>query len=217
MAIDHEVQPGEGISSLGEKYGLAPETIWNDPANAELKRLREDGNVLLPGDRLTIPDKRVKSVAVATGRSHRFRRIGIPARLRLQLLVNDHPRADEEYRLEVEGRVIEGRTDADGVLDVAVPPQAREARLVVGPDAKEILLRIGHLDPHTEVTGVQNRLANLGFLGLPPSGEWDEPTREALRAFQKKEGLPVTGEADEDTRRKLAEVHDCIQRGGAAG
>lgn len=214
MESVHEVRPGEGISSLGETYGLAPETIWNDPANAELKRLREDGNVLLPGDRITIPDKRVKSVPVASGRSHRFRRIGVPARLRLQLLVNDQPRANEEYRLEVEGRVIAGRTDADGVLDVAVPPQAREARLVIGPDAQEILLRIGHLDPYTEVTGVQHRLGNLGFLGVPPSGEWDEPTCEALRTFQKKAGLPVTGEADEATRAKLADVHDRIQGNG---
>lgn len=215
----HDVQPGEGISSLGEKYGLSPDAIWSHPDNADLKSRRPDGNVLLPGDRLTIPDKQMKTVSVATGRVHRFRRLGVPAKLRLQLVLNDKPRADEEYRLEVGGRVIEGRTDADGVLEAPVPPQAREARLLLGPapDAQEIRLQLGRLDPHAEVTGVQNRLVNLGHLDGPPSGAWDKPTRRALRAFQRKSGLPVTGEADEATRAKLSEIHDNTHRGGAAG
>ena len=74
MPTEHVIQQGETIASLALQYGFFPDTIWNDSANAELKRSRQDPHVLLPGDLVTVLDKRLKEVAKPDKARHRFRR-----------------------------------------------------------------------------------------------------------------------------------------------
>jgi peptidoglycan hydrolase-like protein with peptidoglycan-binding domain len=51
---------------------------------------------------------------------------------------------------------------------------------------------------------IQRRLQAKGFLhGEQSSGRLDQPTRDALRAFQKSEGLPTTGLPSYETVRHL--------------
>lgn len=51
---------------------------------------------------------------------------------------------------------------------------------------------------------IQRRLQAKGFLhGEQTSGQLDQPTRAALRAFQKSEGLPATGLPSYETVRHL--------------
>jgi peptidoglycan hydrolase-like protein with peptidoglycan-binding domain len=52
---------------------------------------------------------------------------------------------------------------------------------------------------------IQGRLQARGFLtaGATTSGQLDQPTRAALRAFQKSEGLPATGLPSYETVRHL--------------
>ena len=56
-------------------------------------------------------------------------------------------------------------------------------------------------------TGGRNRMvqALLTSLGFPvrPTGDWDGPTQEAVRAFQRASGIPATGELDGATRNRL--------------
>jgi Putative peptidoglycan binding domain len=165
--------------------------------------------MLLAGDLLRIPAKIAKSVAVETGARHRFRRLGVPAKFRIQLFLNDQPRAGQEYRLEVDGAVLSsGTTDADGVLEEAIPPQAKQGRLVVGPDQEEIPLDFGYLDPSTEDSGVAQRLRNLGFYPEAFASGPEDDLGLAIVTFQATFGLPASGEADPATRRKLEEIHD---------
>jgi hypothetical protein len=56
-------------------------------------------------------------------------------------------------------------------------------------------LKFGSLDPVETDTGVSGRLVNLGYGS-------DDP-KEAIKAFQQKQGLPVTGEVDDATRSAL--------------
>jgi peptidoglycan hydrolase-like protein with peptidoglycan-binding domain len=60
-----------------------------------------------------------------------------------------------------------------------------------------------------EVTGVQARLANLGFSPGPVDGIQGELTAGAIRRFQRAYGLTVDGIAGPQTRAKLKEVHGC--------
>ena len=209
MPKQHTVVQGESIISIAEVHGFFAETLWDHPANAALRELRQYRNVLAPGDVVTIPDKVEKSLPVTTGRSHVFRRRGVPALLRLRLLDEEQPRAGLVYRLVVGGREQRGVTDDDGVLEKYVPTSAREGVLLLGDDDDEVIqLKLGELDPVSEISGIQARLNNLGFACGELSGELDDATREALRDLQRRFDLAVTGEPDPATRARLFALHD---------
>lgn len=208
MPIRYTIEQGDSVIRLSGQHGLYSATIWNDPANATLKNLRKDMNELMPGDVVVIPDKRSKEVAAATGQQHRFRRKGIPALYRVQLFDVEEPRANQTYRFTIDGTVINGQTDENGMLEEYVPAGAREGELVIGPDEFTVGIDFGYLDPITEISGIQKRLNNLGYFSGEPDGELDDDTRDALADFQFRFGLDDTGEPDEATIAKLQEVHD---------
>lgn len=206
---DYVVQEGDCISSIASAHGHFWETIWDAAANAELREAREDPNVLLPGDRLTVPERREKWEARPTEQRHRFRRRGEPAMLRLRFLACGEPRAGEPYRIEVDGRTVaEGTLDDDGMLEVPIPPAAGQALAAVGEPGQEDVheFALGGTDPVTELRGVQQRLINLSY-GCDLEAELGESTRAAIRAFQAEHDLEETGEPDEATRQALLDAH----------
>lgn len=208
-AGDYTVRSGDCMESIAFQHGFFWQTLWEDPANTTLKQTRKNPNVLLAGDRLTIPPLRRKEVAGATEAHHRFRRKGVPGGIHLQILANDRPRANERYTLEIDGRLFKGTTDKDGRLRHAIPPDAQRGRLVLESDQEEYPLLLGCVDPIEEVSGAQVRLSNLGFDCGNTDGVLGPKTKSALRSFQKRHGLPQTGQPDEATRNKLVEVYGC--------
>lgn len=208
MPINHEVEQGESVISLSEEYGFFADTIWNDPDNAELKKKRKHKNILMPGDVVVIRDVRMKEVDKPTAKQHIFRRKGIPALYRLQLFDLERPRANQKYRLTVDGKLYEGRTDEHGVLEEKIPTHSKEGELVIGPDNYTLLIRFGYLDPINEISGAQKRLNNMGYDCGAANGELNEATRAALTDFQRRFELELTGELDQRTLKKLEEMHD---------
>lgn len=205
MTKQHKVKQGECMASIADRYGFFWHSLWDLPENAELKEKRKGPNILFPGDQVFIPDKREKTESVATEQLHRFRRKGVPEKLRLALKNMDKPRANEPFILDVDGTVFSGDTDAEGILEVSIPPDAKQGKLSVGrgDNIQEFDLQLGHLDPITEVSGIQSRLNNLGIDCGEVDGVLGPKTREAIRVFQKKQGLDVTGKPDGRTRKKL--------------
>jgi hypothetical protein len=208
MPKQHIVQQGDTTISLSEQFGLFALTIWNDPANASLREQRGDMNVLLPGDVLTIPDLRQKIEDCNTNARHVFRRKGIPALLRMQIFDYEEPRVNQAYTLTIDGKEITGTTNAKGILEEYVPAQATSGELIIGEDKYRMLLDFGHLDPLTEVSGVQKRLNNMGYDCGEPNGELNDRTRQALAELQSRFDLPITGEINDATRKKIGEMHD---------
>lgn len=198
-----EVEQGETIESIAFETGFFADTLWDHPANQKLRELRRDRNVLLPGDRVEVPEIQPKVVPCSTGAKHRFRRKGVPSRLRLELRAYGEPRANAAYTLLVGDDIeIEGTTDANGFLEHFVPATAREATLLIGDD--EFWLVLGELDPSTEPVGIRKLLRNLGYAcGDIDDPALDDDTRTSLAEFQRREGLPATGVADVDTVARL--------------
>ncbi|HYH78323.1 MAG TPA: hypothetical protein VEX86_00950 [Longimicrobium sp.] len=193
MPIQHVVQAGESTISLSEQYGFFAGTIWDDPANAELRQSRSDMNSLMPGDVIVIPDKQPKTLRGATDLRHVYRHRGVPAVFRLQLLDNGAPRANQPFQMVVDGTPFTGTTDATGTLQVYLSPLARKGTLTVGDDYS-LALDFGGLNPIEEVSGVQMRLRNLGF------GP-DEVTYNLDDATQGRPGeLPARGRPPPDRR-----------------
>jgi hypothetical protein len=197
---------GDSIPSLAYGAGHFWETVWNDAGNAELRSKRPSPNQLAPGDEVSIPELRSKQESGATEQRHRFKRKGVPSILRLQLKKLGEPRANEKYVLDLDGQLIEGETDGNGMLEHPIPPDCKGGRLLLKNGAETIPVKIGHLDPVSEVSGVQQRLNNLGY----PASDGqriDAKTRAALETFQREHGLDVTGEPDDATRAKLSQLH----------
>lgn len=210
MPIEHVVKAGECLSSIAYQYDLFPETIWNDPANADLKSKRKNPNILLVGDTVIIPDKRSKTVDRRSEARHQFRRKGVPETLYLRLVDEfDEPKATVTYYLFIDGESRQGTTNTDGELKEMIAPDAKKAMLVIqdGEEKSEVVLELGHLDPITEISGIQARLANLEYYHGPIDGIFEPQTRAAIRRFQCYYNLEATGEADQVTLRKLEKVY----------
>lgn len=202
------VKQGDCISSIAFKYGFFPETIWNDSKNSELKQERKDPNVLLPGDEVYIRDKEEKKESRPPEKRHRFKRKGVPEKLRLQFLdEEDKPRANLHYTLEIDGEFSEDKTDKDGKVEISIPPNAQAGSITLTESGEEYELQLGDLDPVTEITGVQARLRNLGFYEGEIDGKTSEELEQAIKDFQKEKGLDPTGKLDESFRQKLEKAY----------
>jgi hypothetical protein len=206
----HVVAQGENVESIAYVYGHFSATIWDHPSNRDLRTLRDDPNVLLPGDPVYVPALRERFVGgKATGRRHEFRRKGVPSLFRFRAFVCGHALAEQPYVVTVDGRDVHGTTDVEGVLQCFVRPDAARATVRIGvePLRWTFLVSLRTVDPVSEISGVQGRLANLGLLDAPATGVVDDATRDALRGFQAAQGLEPTGEPNEDTCKRLRDVH----------
>ncbi|HZF28930.1 MAG TPA: peptidoglycan-binding domain-containing protein [Gammaproteobacteria bacterium] len=148
---------------------------------------------------LFVPDKTPKNAGCGTEQKHTFKRKGVPAKLKIRLLLDDEPRANEPYHLTVDGRTVEGATDSDGFLEEPIPPGATRGQLRVGagPVFDVFELALGTLDPIDTDSGVEGRLQGLGY------PVHDDDLAPAIRAFQADEQLTVTGRVDAGTRDLL--------------
>lgn len=210
MAKWHTIKPGECLSSVAYATGFFYRTLWEHPKNADLKELRRQPHVLMPGDQVWLPDVTPKAHSCRTDAVHRFVRKGIPETLRLRFEQDDKPRARIPFALTIDGVTTEGETNDNGELRHPIDPLASKATLVLyPPDAPEesYPLSLRGLDPVTEVSGVQGRLRNLGLYRGVVDGLLGVATESSLRAFQSIQGLEETGRIDDATRAGLQEAH----------
>lgn len=205
------VDDGESTESIAYKFGHFWETVWEHSNNSALREKRRDPHTLNPGDELFVPDLRRKEEPGATEQRHRFRRRGNPTLVRVQVKEGGKPRANEPYRFEVNREVLEGMTDAEGVVEVPIHPLARAGRLTIGEGErrKTYYIRLRHLHPASEPSGVNARLHNLGYLHTYEGNRLSPATRAALRQFQADHGLEATGELTPETSAMLIQVHGC--------
>jgi hypothetical protein len=197
--------------SIAEQYGFFWETVWNFPANAGLRSKRRDPMVLLPGDEVVIPDKRVREESRPIGKKHTFRVKNVPAKFKLKLLdASGAARAGLPFVLTVDGVETAGKTAGDGSISVPIAPGASRAVLSVGEDGSETYaFDLGGIDPVDTDGGARARLRNLGFLTATVGSLDDVAAVEAVCAFQRAQGIEPSGKMDDATRSKLVERHGC--------
>lgn len=205
----HTVKQGDHISRIAEQYHFHDyHTIWDHPNNSALKQQRQNPNVLLPGDKLFIPDKQFKKEPCATAKKHRFQIKEQTVMLRLVLRdLNSEPIADTPCELEVEGKVYQLTTQADGMIEQLIPKTAASGRLSFRQFV--VPLKIGHLDPVEEISGWRARLNNLGYNAGNSDDPADPQLLSAIEEFQIDYGLDVDGLCGPQTQARLSEVHGC--------
>lgn len=211
----HVVKQGDHFSKVAAEYGFADwRTIWNNPANAELKKKRGNPNILYPGDKVTIPEKGEKTESMVTEQRHKFKKNGKPLKLRLMLKdLNFKPLANKKCVLHVDGKQFEITSEANGLVEHEIPPNAERARLLMGDDRApitlEVPIEIGHLDPVDTVSGQKARLNNLGYFAGPLDEEDESLFKSAIEEFQCDHKLTIDGKCGPNTQAKLKEIHGC--------
>ena len=198
--------PDDCITSLSEAHGFFWKTVWDDSKNSDLKEKRKNPNVLMEGDSVYIPKRRLKEVDAATEQRHKFVLKGVPAIARFRFLKEGKPQANVNYVLNVDGDLTRGKTDGDGMVVVSIPPSARSASILLGdpPKARKYNIALGKMDPVGTDSGVRKRLEALGF----NPGSADEDTdggklKQAIVQFQGSQKLKQTGDMDDAFRDKL--------------
>jgi N-acetylmuramoyl-L-alanine amidase len=209
----HIVKRGECVSKLVEQHGFFADTIWDHPSNATLRRRRRDNmHILYPDDRLVIPARRQRALAVATGDQVILRRRGVPGRVRIRFVQFDEtPRAGVPYLLSVttgDGvpvADIASKIDEAGFIDQLVPPNTVHATVTLhpGPWAEVHDFDIGVTNPIDTIAGWQARLNNLDYDCGAADNQAGPRTQAAIRAFQRAKQLPETGDMDAPTKAAL--------------
>jgi N-acetylmuramoyl-L-alanine amidase len=217
MAKTHRVKQGECLSSIAKKYSFTDwRTIYNHPQNAEFRRKRPNPNLIYPGDQIFIPDKDLKQELGGTEQRHKFRVKAQQTLLRIMLQDEQgQPLSGKRYKLSVQDRTYEDITGGDALIEHVIAADADRGELTVWPNEDPSstgfiwTLKIGHLDPVEESTGVQARLNDLGFPCGPVDGICGPWTQAAVKAFQDKYGLTVDGIPGPQTQGKLKEIYGC--------
>lgn len=210
MSQKHTIQPGDCIASLAFENGLFPATIWNHAENALLRNKCQNMYQLISGEEVFIPEKTLKEVDKPTDAKHVFKRRGLPEIYRVRLLDGkEQPRRNLQYVLVIDGSIHQGVTDSQGYVIAAIPPNAvrGELKILDGELEEVYALNLGHIQPVTEIEGLQARLSNLGYSCLDEKGEMGELTRRCLSEFQLDYNLEPTGEPDAQTRQMLVQAY----------
>jgi hypothetical protein len=202
MGFTVTIEPGDTLVSIAAEHGfLDAEAVWQAPENAQLRADRKP-DLLAPGDQLFVPDRQPRTVQVQTGQ----RKTAVVDRtpVKLRLILRDavgEPRADQACTIEVDGVSHAATTDGAGLVEVDIPPTARDAVLRIG--GEEHALAIGYLGPATTQAGAVARLRNLGYLVVDDD---DAATRLAVELFQADHQLTIDGTWQSITG-KLEESH----------
>ncbi|MGK0272504.1 MAG: hypothetical protein ACI88H_003176 [Cocleimonas sp.] len=210
MPKKHSVSKNDCISSIAYKYGFLPEKIWDYEDNRELKNKRKSMYLLCPGDVVIIPDIEIKQEIVNTDQKHTFVRKGVPEVFKLCLLdKNNIPKVNVSYRLDLDGHLLKGKTDASGYILENIPPNAAKGILMIEDNNYEesIELSLGALNPILEITGIQHRLNNLGYDCGDEDGAFGPHTLMAMNDFQIDNKLTTTEQIDNETLVKIEQCY----------
>jgi hypothetical protein len=214
MADYYTVEQGDHLSKIAKENGFTDYTvIWDHPNNSDLKKRRQNPNVLFPGDEVFVPDMEQKQESGATDKHHTF--TVDQKKLKLGLVLEDlyeKPIAGAQCALRINDQITQPTTTAEGKLEQEIPLDAHEAFLVVRGDQtpfQDVLmtLKIGDLDPLDEVSGQIARLNNLGYFAGDIDGSDTEAFESAVEEFQCDHDLLVDGICGSKTQAKLKQVH----------
>ena len=213
MSQTYTVKQGDHLFGIAEDNGFHDyHILWDHPNNADLKNLRQNPNILFPGDQIFIPDPEIREESRATNKKHSFQVNNQKLQLRLVLEdIYEKPIAAATCSLLVDGQDHQLTTNGQGMLELEITGQTKNAVLIVKSDETpfqniEIPVKIGSLDPIDTPSGQQARLENLGY--FPGDGDKDA-FASAVEEFQCDNHLSVDGICGPATQAKLKQVHGC--------
>lgn len=226
------IKQGDFLALLAHKFGFDADTVWNDPSNADLKKVRSDPNILWPTDILHIPDpieKEPVTHALVTGQTNAF--VADVPTLSVSLRFADAPLASQGYTVPELPDLVGLTTTADGTATFEIPVTLGAFTIAFTESGLAFTCNTGALDPIDTVSGVFQRLQHLGYIDhdIVVDAVDIDTVRAALRAFKAVQsggqtgaaspdaaamgsdnaGLSDDGSLDDDTFKLLLAAHPC--------
>ncbi|MEO8449451.1 MAG: peptidoglycan-binding domain-containing protein [Gemmatimonadota bacterium] len=205
----HLVAAGDHLSRVAVVHrfrSFAP--LWNDPGNAALRQIRHTPHILATGDVVQVPPLATQEVDRETDKRHKFK----VELHRLVLRIKPRRWLDEKDDAPPSDVLLDGKpvlfiAGAEG--EVEIPIEALSDRVTFKFPSRDILVRLGQLQPIDVVAGQRERLNNLGY----SAGDSDDPTKLAFRSaveeLQCDQHLEVDGKCGPATQARLAKVYGC--------
>jgi hypothetical protein len=225
----HVVGQGEYLTAIAYARGVTVDGIWNDPANASLRAVRANPEVLAPGDVVYVPVIEKNWNPVNVGETAQMTADPAKVTIELALTMDDdsapttdptnaggpppsdpsssgsNALAGKTYRIEgLPGDPLTGPIGPDGTIKFEAPVTVREVLLTIEELGVTCPLIIGGLDPATEASGQRQRLRQLGYTDDDEDGC---DLEEAFRAFQQQSGIEQSGKPDDATLDALVKEH----------
>jgi hypothetical protein len=144
-----------------------------------------------PGDEVSIPSKLARVAEVSGGKAEYVVQSAVEV---LRVRFADADTSDDESisfkaTPDTSSMPIEGELANDGTMEIELPPDTSSIAVDLfwadedEPFASYDLLT-GELDPTKEISGIQARLANLGFYNGEITGTMADETRQAIARFR---------------------------------
>jgi hypothetical protein len=128
---DHPVTAGDCFSSVAAENGFYNYlTLYN--RNPELKAKRPNPNMLVPGDVIKIPAKKVKKESLPLDKEQLFTLDRRKTKLRVAVADVDYKAAKAISRKLTVGAKSTARADGKGLLELEIDPKEKSATLEVG-------------------------------------------------------------------------------------
>jgi hypothetical protein len=176
VRLEADLQPyvikqGDHLALLAYKFGFDADTVWNDSKNAQLRQraqLSSDPNILYPTDVLYIPDQNVPPVmkSLTPGTTNSFVS-NVPTVTITHQFVGDDAStyASKAYTIQELNELTDLATDSNGIVKFQAPVTLQTATLTFTDSGECWVLSIGVLDPVNTLSGIFQRLQNLGYIG----------------------------------------------------
>lgn len=218
----HVVRHGEYLTALAFRAGTTVEAILADPKNGEIKKSRHP-EILNPGDIVYLPDPREDPPSLDAQTDNAFTADVPMVEVHVTLKGRDgKPVAGQQLASVPVVSETPLETDGSGKVTFKVPVHIKNVRLSVKKTGVQFDVRIGHLDPHGERSGLLSRLRQLGYvadensritgrawLGATGSDLDARVLAQAIAAFQSAHGMEITGTMDEALCAAVRDEHGC--------
>ena len=190
-------------------------TVWNFAGNADLRKLRENPNLLCGGDMVAIPSKLKREARVVGGGAEFVVQQEEERIVTLRLLdAGQKPLAGARYQSKTgDPNINRGVVPEDGWVTVAVPRDAGtlvlDLYLSGQEDGHPLAMRFDvHDEPLGDTTEHKNqRLLNLGLVTEPPDGAPGEDEDAAVALARHRAMLGKQAD-DEELLDDLTALHD---------
>lgn len=218
MPKTHIVAQGETLRRIAKKHNFGSwQKIYDHPDNAEFRALRQNPEIIFPGDKVVIPDIAPQAVSVSAGKRHVFRLKREKEIFKIKIN-NGKGRAwvGKRVVLTVDGQRLDTTIGADGMVSLELPKGTEtDGKMEIFLNANsdqpthQVEVKLASLDPVETLSGVQARCNMLGFECGVADGVMGAKTRSGVMGFQAAHGLDVDGVPGPMTQAKLKEVYGC--------